>query len=280
MILASSVRKQQKFIRRWLPQGLRDWINYLSGHAIYYRGEFPDWPTACAAASGYDDEALLARLASAARAVRTGNAIWEQDGVIREHIPPDFPLFAALSRVALARDGQLAVLDFGGALGSSYFQCRDFLADLKGLSWAVVEQPELVEIGRREITRDALIFFSSIEATLAEMPPDVVLLSSVLQYLENPWTLIEQIIATDIPYLIIDRHPCTLTHELLTVQVIPPSLYAASYPCWLFDCPRMLARLESHYRLLSAWESKDPPIRGKGKGAEFRGYFLQRKEKV
>lgn len=278
MTLASWVCVRRKLIRRWLPQGLRDWLNYLSGHAIYYRGEFADWAAARAAAGGYDEEALLERLAVAAHAVKTGSAAWEQDGVTRERIPPDLPLFAALSRVALARGGRLAVLDFGGGLGSSYFQCREFLAEVRELNWAVVEQPRLVSIGQQEIARDALAFFSTIDEALAVHRPDVVLLSSVLQYLEEPWAILEQIIAAGIPYLVIDRHPCTLTRELITVQVVPPSLYSASYPSWLFDCPRMLARLERHYRLLAAWEGKDPPIRGWGKAAEFKGYFLRRKE--
>lgn len=272
--------QRRRFIRRWLPQGLRDWLNYLIGRAICYRGEFPNWDTARSAAGGYDEEALLERLAHAARAVRAGTAAWEQDGVTRDHLPPDLPLFAALSRVALAKGGTLAVLDFGGALGSSYFQCREFLADVRDLHWAIVEQTQLVEIGQREIARDALVFFPSIKAALSIRHPDVVLLSSVLQYLEDPWALLDEIIAANIPYLIIDRHPCTLTHEQITVQVIPPFLYPASYPSWLFDCPRMLARLEEHYRLLTSWEGKDPPIRGWFKGAEFRGYFLQRKEKT
>lgn len=279
MTLVAWAKTQHKSIHRWLPQGLRDWLNYLIGRAIYYRGEFADWASARNAAKGYDEELLFDRLAHAARAVKAGAAAWEQDGVTRDQVPPDFPLFAALSRVALAKRGQLTVLDFGGALGSSYFQCREFLADVLELNWAIVEQAQLVEIGQKEIASDTLVFFPSIEAALAIRHPDVVLLSSVLQYLEEPWALLEKIIASNIPYLIIDRHPCTFTRELITVQVIPPSLYPASYPSWLFDCPRMLARLEEHYRLLATWDGKDPPIRGWGKGATFKGYFLQRKEK-
>ena len=274
--LGASGRK--KWFRRWIPQSVRDLINYLSGHAIYYRGQFEDWVAARAAAGGYDEESLVQRLTVAAQKVKDREAIWEQDGVTWDHIPAAPPLFAALSRVALAEKGRLAVLDFGGAFGSSYFQCRGFLAEAKSLTWGVVEQLPLVAIGQHSFERDALRFFATIEEAAAAHRPNVALLSGVLQYLEQPWAVIEQLIATDIPFLIIDRHPCTLTHELITVQVVPPTLYVASYPSWLFDCPRMMARLEQHYELLSTWEGKDPPIRGWGKGAEFRGYFLRRRE--
>lgn len=272
--------QSRAFIRRWLPQGLRDLLNYLGGYVIYYRGEFADWATARATAGGYDEESLLERLVVVAQAVKEGTVAWEQDGVTWDHIPNDLPLFAALTRVALAQEGRLAVVDFGGALGSSYFQCRGFLAEVTALSWGVVEQPQLVAIGRERFERDALHFFSTIDEAVAALRPNVALLSSVLQYLEQPWTVLDQFVATRIPYLIIDRHPCTFTHELITIQMIPSTLYPASYPSWLFDCPRMMARLEQHYKLLATWMGKDPPIRGWGKGAEFRGYFLRRREGV
>ncbi|CAK0763319.1 Methyltransferase, TIGR04325 family [Gammaproteobacteria bacterium] len=268
---------RKRIIRRWLPQGLRDLFNYWAGYAIFYRGEYVDWASAQAAAGGYDDDALLRRFTEAALAVKLGNAAWERDGVIWDHIPANMPLFAALGRVALAQGGRLSVLDFGGALGSSYIQCRNFFTEAVELTWSVVEQPKLVTVGQQRIAHDNLYFYSTISQVIAAQRPNVALLSSVLQYLEQPWEVLDQIIAAGIPYLVIDRHPCSVTHELITIQVIPSSLYPASYPSWLFDCPRMLAILAQQYRLLATWEGKDPQIRGWGKAAEFNGYFLQRK---
>jgi putative methyltransferase (TIGR04325 family) len=269
-------KKLKFFLRRWIPQGVRDLLNRFSGHAIYYHGQFADWPSAAQAAGGYDEGHLLARLVAAATAVRNGSAAWEQDGVTWDQIPPDMPVFAAMARVALAGNGQLTVLDFGGGMGSSYFQCKAFLPQSAIRSWTVVEQLELVEVGQREIARDALHFQPSIDAVLAAGTPDVALLSSVLQYLEDPWSILDRILLAEIPYLIIDRHPCSMTRELITVQVVPSSLYKASYPSWLFDCPRMLGRLGEYYELLASWDGKDPAIRGWGMGAEFRGYFFKR----
>jgi putative methyltransferase (TIGR04325 family) len=269
-------KKLKFFLRRWIPQGVRDLLNRFSGHAIYYRGRFVDWPSAKQAAGGYDEGQLITRLVAAATAVKNGNAAWEQDGVTWSHIPPDMPVFAAVARVALARNGRLSVLDFGGGMGSSYLQCRSFLPESVIRSWAVVEQPALVEVGQRDIARDALQFYHSIEEAVTAGTPDLALFSSVLQYLEDPWSILDRILLAEIPYLIIDRHPSSMTHELITVQVVPPSLYKASYPTWLFDCPRMLERLGEHYELLASWEGKDPAIRGWGMGAQFRGYFFKR----
>lgn len=265
-------------IRRWIPQGVRDLLNFLGGYAIYYRGEYRDWAGAQRAARGYDEGVLLKRLEAAAREVAAGKAAWEQDGVTWNHIPVDLPLSAAFGLIAVIRQGRLSVLDFGGGFGSSFHQCRKFFGNDITLSWGVVEQSALVEIARDGIEGDSLQFFADIETAISHLRPDVALLSSSLQYIERPWDVLDRIIDSDIPFIIIDRHPCSLTRELITVQVVPPSLYSASYPSWLFDCPRMLDRLGAHYELLASWEGKDPAIRGWGKGAEFKGFFLRRKE--
>ncbi|QFY90676.2 methyltransferase, TIGR04325 family [Magnetovirga frankeli] len=278
MTLRVIAMNRRTLLRRWIPQGIRDLLNFIGGYAIYYRGDYRDWVTARRACDGYDESRLLTRLASAAHKVATGKVVWEQDGVTWDHIPIDWPLSANLGYIAHIRQGYLRVLDFGGGFGSSFHQCRAFFGDAITLDWGIVEQPAMVEIARDGIESGALRFFLDIESAIERLRPDVALLSGVLQYLESPWEVLEQIIKSGIPFLIIDRHPCSLTHELITVQVVPPSLYAASYPSWLFNCPHMLKRLSEHYELLASWDGKDPNIRGWGKGAEFKGFFFRRRE--
>lgn len=271
-------KKVNQFIRRWLPQGLRDSLNRLLGYAIYFHGVYPDWACAQKSAAGYDESALLDKLTAAARAVQTGRAAWEQDGVTWDHIPVDMPIFAALCRVALAEGGRLSVLDFGGGFGSSYFQCRDFLIDTSDFRWSIVEQPMMAAIGKREFERDDLHFYNDLNEAIAQHQPNVALLSGVLQYLEFPEKVLEQIRLSGIRFIIFDRNPCSMTQELITTQVIPASLYAASYPLWLFDCPMMKRNLAQYYELLAEWDGKDPPIRGKGIGATFSGYLFKKRE--
>ncbi|MEW5838435.1 MAG: methyltransferase, TIGR04325 family [Pseudomonadota bacterium] len=268
-------RKISTWARRWLPQGLRDALNRAIGYAIYFRGDYPDWAAAKADASGYDEGSLLSRLKDAALAVKSGAAAWEQDGVVWEHIPLNMPILAMLSRVALSDGGRLSVLDFGGGLGSSYFQCRDFLRPVAQVSWTVVEQPNLAKIGREDIARDDLRFYDDLDLALKEQNPNVFIFSGVLQYLPNPWSILSRATSTGAKFLIIDRHPCSINNEKITVQVIPSHIYAASYPCWIFDCAAMKNKLLSNYELLAEWIGKDPPIRGHNKEAEYRGYFFQ-----
>jgi putative methyltransferase (TIGR04325 family) len=196
---------------------------------------------------------------------------------VYDRIPADFPMLHCIARVALARGGKVSVMDYGGAFGSSYRQCRAYLPELSSLKWNIVEQPLFVESGRQNFQTSDLQFDESIDSCLAKGTPDVVLLSSVLQYLRQPYELLDRIASLPIEYLVIDRHPCSLTDELITVQTVPPNLYPASYPSWLFDCNHVASSLGKHYELLVEWEGKDPPIYGKGIGARFKGSFWRKR---
>ena len=153
--------------RHWrslLPSRLSELCRRRGGRAVF-SGNFPDWQAAAAAASGYDDAAILERVAAATREVVAGRAVFERDSRLFREPEPNYPLIAAL---ALSADGDgLRVLDFGGALGSAYFQNRSWLRELGALEWTVVEQPHFVACGQREFTTGELRFAFSIGEALA-----------------------------------------------------------------------------------------------------------------
>ena len=91
--------------------------------------------------TGYDGPAILAKTREAGLKVKRGEAAYERDSVLFDQVEHSFPLLAGLLRAALSQQGELVVLDFGGALGSTYLQCREFLTPLKRLVWCIVEQP-------------------------------------------------------------------------------------------------------------------------------------------
>lgn len=256
---------------------MRDLFNLWTGHAIRYRGVFQDWESATRAAGGYAEEALFARLEAAALAVKHGEAAWDQDGILYDRIPADFPLLFCLARIALARGGRLSVLDYGGAFGSTYRQCRAHLPEVSDMKWCIVEQPQFVASGRRNFQTANLVFEESLESALRYGIPDTAILSSVLQYMRDPFELLRRLARVPIEYLVVDRHPCSLTKELITVQEVPRSLYIASYPSWLFDADKFASTLGEHYELLVEWAGKDPPIRGPGTGARFVGSLWRRR---
>jgi putative methyltransferase (TIGR04325 family) len=75
--------------------------------------------------------------------------------------------------------GRLTVLDFGGSLGSTYFQNRKFLNFIGDLSWNIVEQPHFVKTGRLYFQNEILHFYYDVEECVKKENPNVLILSSV-----------------------------------------------------------------------------------------------------
>lgn len=242
--------------------------------ACHYAGDYVSWAEARAAAGGYDAPAILEKTVAAARAVRDGRAAWERDTILFHEPQAQQPLLDLLVEAAREDGGRLSVLDFGGALGSTYFQHRRWLelAAPRHLRWCVVEQGDWVRAGQREFTVGALCFRETINACFAEERPTVILLSSVLPYLENPRALLAEIADRDCPRLLIDRTGFTKTgRDRLVLQTVPPEIYTASYPCWFLDRASLLAPLAARWMVTSEWDNAD----GETDWFAYRGLMLR-----
>lgn len=235
-----------------IPPMLLNGLRAVSGGRSKWTGDYSSWAGAVAASSGYDAKAIFDRVQKAARAVRDGDALWERDSTCFYEEEYNWQLLACLMTVAARSGGKLHVLDFGGALGSTYMQHRKLLATLPECSWSVVEQPHVVSCGKAEFTIGALDFFSEIEQCFSAHPVNVVLFSSVLQYLESPYELLEKVNKLSPVAIIIDRTPVSTHGERITIQHVPKSIYSASYPCRFLDKQR-LENILIKGRVLSPW---------------------------
>ncbi len=230
-------RWYKDIIRAWVPPVLMKLrpgsIDKNAKRAQDFSGEYASWEAAQAACSGYDDSTILEQCKNALLKVKHGEFAYERDGVLFENIQYNWPLLTGLQKTALEHGGDLSVLDFGGSLGSSYFQNRAFLAGLKSLSWSIVEQKHFVNCGKENFEHEHLAFYYSIADCLARKKPNVVLLSGVLQYLEKPYQWLAQLNSMSLPYIILDRTSFVHhSNEILTKQQVPGSMYEASYPAW------------------------------------------------
>lgn len=240
---------------------------------VRWTGDYPNWAAASAASGGYDAPAILEKVLAAAREVRAGRAAYERDGVLFAEPAEPGPVVEWLRRWGAADGGRIHALDFGGSLGSTYFQVRPQLAGM-ALRWDVVEQPAFVEAGRKELADDELQFFVSPEEALGRGRPGVLLLASVLPYLENPHAILAQLAALRIPRVLIDRTGLAArAKDRLTVQHVPRNIYPASYPCWLFNRDRLLAPFAADYQLCAEYRTAD----GESTGMDFRGFVLERR---
>lgn len=221
-------------------------------------GDYRSWDEALAASTGYDSDIILEKTRTALLKVINGEAVYERDSVLFDEIQYAWPVLAGLMWVAARCGGTLNVLDFGGSLGSTFFQNRAFLSALPQMRWNIVEQSHHVETGKVWFEDDRLRFYAGISECLADTQPNVLLLSSVLQYLEHPYTVLDQMLELPSDIIIIDRTPFwDGPTDRLCVQTVPPNIYTASYPGWIFSTERFHACLNAQWEIVNEFESFD-----------------------
>jgi putative methyltransferase (TIGR04325 family) len=242
-----------------------------------FAGAYPAWEAALSQASGYDAQLILEKVKAATLQVKAGNAAFERDTKLFDKPQYVYPVLSGLLRAAAMNGGHLRVLDFGGALGSSYFACRDFMGKACTLEWHVVEQAHFSACGRESIAEAGLDFYDNI----AQVPQvDVVLLSSVLQYLEQPYTILGQLKNLGAQSILIDRTPFYEKQgEKLTVQTVPPEIYKASYPCWLLDEKKVCQALSNGYTLQVDYLSEEGRFISGRHPIAFKGMIWQKNKK-
>jgi putative methyltransferase (TIGR04325 family) len=223
----------------------------VTGLFYGWRGNFSSWQKAQRKCTGYDSEIILAKVKLATSKVRDGIVPYEKDSVVFDRIHYSFPLLSGLMWIAARNGGRMNVLDFGGSLGSTYFQNKKFLDSLVEVNWCIVEQPHFVRTGSNNFSDARLHFYYTIDEALQVYPADVVILSSVIQYLEFPYALLDDIFSKNVRFIIIDQTRFFKTKgDRITIQKVPWWIYKAKYPCWFFNLERFKQHFASSYNLL------------------------------
>lgn len=257
-----------RFYKRWD----RSSVKYVAG--------FGTWEQAKQAASGYDSKAILDRVSEALRQVKSGAAAYEQDSVVFDKLALPYEVLSTLLRAACEHGCALDVMDFGGSLGSTYFQCRKYLSTLNKLNWSIVEQPSYVKRGQELFESEQLQFYLSIDDCLKTHMPQAALFSSVLQYLEKPYDIVQRIIESDISYVVINRTPFVEgDKDLVVVQQVPKQIFEATIPCWIFGRQQFLTNLSGEFDLIDTYVNKDAGAQINGKEMKYMGFVWRRKSK-
>lgn len=246
-------------------------LRLLTGLFYGWHGNYKSWNDALKRCKGYDSQNIREKVKDSALKVKNGSAVYERDSLIFDHIEYSFPLLSGLLYIAAQNRNKLNVLDFGGSLGSSYFQNKQFLDDLAEVNWCIVEQPGFVSTGMEFFEDTRLHFFNSVEDCLVNFEIQLVLFSSVLQYLEKPYHILEGVLAKKPEYIIVDRTPFVDSGDRITVQKVNPRIYEGSYPCWFFNEEKFVSFFKSDYRLIMEFDALDRAnIKSRFKGFIFR----------
>lgn len=271
---------QNKFKRaakELLPEFALGWIRARNAT---WRGDYPSWESVNQECSGYSDPSILKKTDAAMQLVVEGRAAYSRDSVVFDHIEYSWPLLAGLLW-SHSIQKKLRVLDFGGSLGSTYYQNKKFLAQLDH-TWSIIDQGEVAKLGKSKYQTSTLKFYESIDECVKSESINTLLISSTLQYLDEPiGFLTTQLNAHRFPVVLLDRLSIIDSNKnRITKQTVNESIYKATLPCWFFSEQKIFEVFERDYVLMESftahpenvtWIDGCTPSRD-------RGYIFARKD--
>jgi len=267
----------KQFIKSLVPPIILIILNRFKNKKYGWKGNYATWGKAQEAATGYDSDEIINKVRNSLLKVKNGDAVYERDSVVFNKIQYSWPYLSGLMLSSI-KHGKLNVVDFGGSFGSSYFQNKKFLDEIDNVSWNIIEQKHFVDVGKKEFEDDRLKFYYTIAECLQYNQPNILLLSSVLQYIEKPYELLNEYLKYNFDYIILDRTPFSFHNkDEIKLQIVPPNIYEASYPCWFFNEDYLVNYFVSKgYKMIESFNALD----GKCDEYYFKGMILRRVKNV
>lgn len=262
----------KKILKNSFPPFIFSFINNAFNKK--WHGNYNSWQDAQSKTTGYDSNLIINKVYESLYKVKMGISVYERDSVLFDKIEYSWPLLTGLMMAAAKSNGKIHVLDFGGSLGSTFFQNKKILDHFIDVRWNIVEQENFVRLGKKDFEDDRLKFYYTVNECLELQSPNVLILASVLQYLERPYVFLESLlIQLKVDYILIDRTPFGEGKEKIVAQTVPSSIYKASYPCHIFNLDKLKFFISRNgYDLVEEFETLD----GKSNGITFKGLIYLR----
>ncbi len=239
------------------------------------------WSEAEKKSGGYQSSEILEKVKESMLKVKNGEAAFERDSILFTKPEFDFPVLSLLFKTLFINKGTLRVLDFGGSLGTIYFQHRKFLGNGIQVEWSIVEQPNYVKTGKENFENKELKFFTSIEDATASNKPDVIILSSVLQYLPDLKKNVQLLVQLNSTYIIVNKTLCTNEEEdQVRIQFVPDHIYKASYPIRIFSYSGLKNLFSNNFLLLTEFDCYNGMLAklSQSSDAFYKGFILEKKK--
>jgi putative methyltransferase (TIGR04325 family) len=131
------------------------WVGYSSS---MWSGDYASMAHALEHCEGYDADDIVEKCKTALLEVLAGRALYERDSILFHEARFDWELLGIVQHIAWKKQGRVEVLDFGGALGSIYFQHRQWFQQFPDLHWSVIDQPKLMDVGKQYAENEQLGF--------------------------------------------------------------------------------------------------------------------------
>ena len=231
----------------------------LQKYGEWWHGDFT-WKEVNDLSIGYNQVFIVEKIKDAILQAAKFPNCHERDGVVIEALPKLEKVAYWLKFFAVQK--RIDVVDVGGSLGSVYFAIKRFLEGFD-LHWYVVEQSIFVEYGKKYFENQNLMFFEDINECLDKSR--VVLLSSVLPYLEFPYQMID-FVCQKFQHIILERNAYVRGGDRLTIQVVPKFIFPTVLPCWFFNEEKVINYfLERQFRLIDSFD---------GIGGDFSAQYI------
>lgn len=216
---------------------------------VRYLGDYGSWGSARDECKGYDDSVIIDKVINSTRKVLDGDAVWERDSYLFYEPKYVYSICAAILRCAVQKkDQSVRILDIGGALGSTYFQNRVYLEDVK-LEYVIAEQDSFVKYGKSNLENDILKFISSTENYTDYGKFDIILMSASLQYISYFQEIVSKIVSARPHYIILDRI-LVGGRTRICIEEVPKEIYKSSYPVMIYTENEIMEFFGREYELI------------------------------
>jgi putative methyltransferase (TIGR04325 family) len=222
------------------------WAAQLTGItrsvAPHFEGPLDSWQAAAARSDGWDAQVIVSKTLDAQLKVRDGIAAFQQDTIVYDRVTYSQTILAFIAMAASISSGDLNIIDFGGSLGTNFFQNKKilrFLMENRKCTWTVIERPIFAELGNKYFKSEVLRFDSSLQATLSnsKLVPEAFLFSGSLEYVPDPLAILDQCTNAGAKIIALDRVVLWAgkEHAVFVQHPDPNRYYRATYPIWAFS---------------------------------------------
>jgi putative methyltransferase (TIGR04325 family) len=232
-----------------LPEPLKIGLRGILAPIIGFRVA-KNWESAVSRSSGYQSPQTISTIEGSDPVVDKWTA--DQNFLGNRYLQVASAILSGLNFEKLKSDTPLRVLDIGGGLGEYFFLLKKYQPKIK-LEWLILETPALCQLAKtKQIATPGVSWTDALNDPNQSF--DIVLLSSVIQYVEKPFELIETAMRKA-PLLIFNRLPLsTNSHNLVCIQ--RPGLLETkgSYPVHILSERVVISYLSARGHIMSRWQ--------------------------
>jgi putative methyltransferase (TIGR04325 family) len=249
----------------------------IKNRNLKFIGHYQSWNVAKNQCRGYDDPRLVQKILDSCLKVKNGEAKWERDSVLFNEIEFNWPLSTVLMWCASLNSNKINIVDFGGSLGTAYFQNLIFLNHLGYLEWNIIEQNIFVKAGNEHFKTDKLRFIKDFNEIKSEKI-DFILFGSSLQYLEDPYKHFLYSMSLKPDFIMIDKTPFSeLDLDVISKQVVSKNIIESSYPIHIFSFAKFIKIIKQDWQIISIYDTAEVHLTSRGLKFTFKGIILKRK---